>query len=644
MMNIYEVTTTYNLQVMSPKEQDEAVSRLLSVIYTLQNVKLLIMKKDMEIKFVNSVYSFPLKRVYLYTDEELAVEETQGYKFTKVSQEPLVYLLGDMYKESTDHIKLLNYHKKKITVDVDKGLITIGEEVLQEEPKTVTNTKKGKPVPTTTSSAVGKVVSTKYARLLHCIRLPHSLPVASIIRLLDEADAVIITLKKVPEDQALSMVQRLSSLITATGFRSYSVKAMKLNALFDALLKQQTALFKCSITAIITANTLKELKLKEKKFKKVASLSLMKFEPLPYMQNLKEGRKEFYLELGSLAITYPFVASELIEDDGILLGLDTTTYAPVIWNYKQRDNYNMVILASSGAGKSVTAKTIANRLLQKNKDTALFIIDPQGEYERLSQLYNATVIRLAEPIPLGLDPFRLFDKRIATNVIADVLNAPETVRKEILAVGLDPSTSISSINDLYEMVGEESKKYLLDLVKDPRMQPSTTAYGNRIIFSLKGTYGGSKTMEAFLLTLALAKIWNLIYNLPLQTPKVLLIDEGWMLFNIETTAKFVNLIARTGRKLNVILMFLTQKPEDVITNEHGRALLDNAETKILLRNDHTASSKIKDALQLSQQEEDILPMLQKGECLLIVKRTKLKVRITPSREELELFATTPFYL
>jgi DNA helicase HerA-like ATPase len=420
---------------------------------------------------------------------------------------------------------------------------------------------------------------------------------------------------------------------------------MKLNALFDALLKQQTALFKCSITAIITANTLKELKVREKKFRKVASLSLMKFEPLPYMQNLKEGRKEFYIELGSLTITYPFVASELIEDDGILLGLDTTTYAPVIWNYKQRDNYNMVILASSGAGKSVTAKTIANRLLQKNKDTALFIIDPQGEYERLSQLYNATVIRLAEPIPLGLDPFRLFDKRIATNVIADVLNAPEPVRKEILAVGLDPSTNINSISDLYELVGEESKKYLLDLVKDPRLQyegNTNASYGNRIIFSLKGTYGGSKTMEAFLLTLALAKIWNLIYTLPLQVPKILLIDEGWMLFNIETTAKFVNLIARTGRKLNVILMFLTQKPEDVITNEHGRALLDNAETKILLRNDHTASTKIKDALQLSQQEEDMLPLLQKGECLLIVKRTKLKVKITPSREELEMFATTPF--
>jgi hypothetical protein len=71
-------------------------------------------------------------------------------------------------------------------------------------------------------------------------------------------------------------------------------------------------------------------------------------------------------------------------------------------------------------------------------------------------------------------------------------------------------------------------------------------------------------------------------------------------------------------------------------------LLDNAETKILLRNDHTASTKIKDALQLSQQEEDMLPLLQKGECLLIVKRTKLKVKITPSREELEMFATTPF--
>ncbi|MEM1951686.1 MAG: ATP-binding protein, partial [Candidatus Nitrosocaldus sp.] len=144
-----------------------------------------------------------------------------------------------------------------------------------------------------------------------------------------------------------------------------------------------------------------------------------------------------------------------------------------------------------------------------------------------------------------------------------------------------------------------------------------------------------------LLILALARAWKQINSLPLQIPKILVIDEGWMLFTMPSTARFVNLIARVGRKLNVIFLFITQRPEDVIANEYGRALLDNADTKILLRNNELAAMKISEALQLSKEEQNMLINFLRGEALLLTREYRLRVQIKPTEEELRLFSTSP---
>ncbi|GIU71979.1 MAG: hypothetical protein KatS3mg003_1458 [Candidatus Nitrosocaldaceae archaeon] len=128
----------------------------------------------------------------------------------------------------------------------------------------------------------------------------------------------------------------------------------------------------------------KELVKLTKQFKRQNNAMLVKFDNIPFMQKqllYNNDKKELFIELGSLAIIYPFISSDMLELDGIKLGMNIITKAPVIYDYRLRDNYNIVILASSGAGKSVTAKTIVNRLLAKY-DCYLYIIDPQGEYER----------------------------------------------------------------------------------------------------------------------------------------------------------------------------------------------------------------------------------------------------------------------
>jgi type IV secretory pathway VirB4 component len=88
-------------------------------------------------------------------------------------------------------------------------------------------------------------------------------------------------------------------------------------------------------------------------------------------------------------------------------------------------------------------------------------------------------------------------------------------------------------------------------------------------------------------------------------------------------------------------MFVTQRPEDVIENEYGRAIADNAATKIFLQNTEQAADKIKSAMSLSDEECELIKTLSRGQCLLLTKDYRLYAQIVPSGEELRVFSTTP---
>jgi type IV secretory pathway VirB4 component len=163
--------------------------------------------------------------------------------------------------------------------------------------------------------------------------------------------------------------------------------------------------------------------------------------------------------------------------------------------------------------------------------------------------------------------------------------------------------------------------------------------GGRVVISLRGTSGEERI--SMLLLLVLGKIWKQIHSLPASVPKILLVDEGWMLFNMSSAGKFLDMMARMGRKFNVIFIFVTQRPEDVIENRFGRAIAENAATKIFLQNTEQASERIQHTMGLSEEEAEMLKTFSRGQCLLLTKDYRLKVQITPSNEEIKVFSTTP---
>lgn len=482
-----------------------------------------------------------------------------------------------------------------------------------------------------------------FAKCYTLYKIPSTLPAAWAHSLLSRVDMVSIWLKPIENHKAVSQMIRYTGLVGTGAARSHNAmySFRKGQQVLEALSRQETKLFNCSVVVTIMARDLTSLKIADKNFKTTMRSTLASFDAASAMQKqmLVEGiGKVLYFELGSTAIFYPFVSADMIEvPNGIPLGINLNTMAPVIYDYTQRENYNILLLASSGAGKSVTAKTCLTRLSGKYPDAMIFIIDPNGEYETVAEHLKLNLIRVTQESKLGLEPFKLFTPSDAADILGDITKAPDTVRKEFRA----KAEKCNSVKELYEKISDESKKFLVDLVEGPisNVLQGNLKFENRTVISLKGTSGEERV--SMLLLLALGKIWKQINSTPTRIPKILVIDEGWMLFQMASAGRFLNMIARMGRKFNVVFMFITQRPEDVIENDFGRAIADNAGTKIFLQNTEQASEKIKNAMALSDLEADMLKSFGKGECLFLTKDYRLRVQITPTKRELELFSTTP---
>lgn len=92
--------------------------------------------------------------------------------------------------------------------------------------------------------------------------------------------------------------------------------------------------------------------------------------------------KKRNLDSSSAALTFPFMSSELVQESGILYGVNKSNNSLVIpSNRFSLHNANSITFAQSGSGKSYTTKVeILRQLMQGTK---VIVIDPEREYKNL---------------------------------------------------------------------------------------------------------------------------------------------------------------------------------------------------------------------------------------------------------------------
>ncbi len=360
----------------------------------------------------------------------------------------------------------------------------------------------------------------------------------------------------------------------------------------------------------------------------------------------------------ALAASFPFALSEPpLEQHGCFYGL-ADSGAPVVYDRYAADNYNTVILARSGAGKSYLAKLEALRLLYQG--VQVLIVDPEDEYQRLCQAVGGAYLPLAGPQAVTLNPLEL-GERSPNGVAERVAFLSELV--ELLAGGLTGgelaaldraarasysaappghSPLLRELAALLEQGGGEGARLA------ERISPYTTGSlsqlfaaptsvhpaGQLVCFSLRGL---SERLKPAALLLCLDSIWRSLEAVPRK--RCVLVDEAWLVMGDPAGARFLHRLAKSARKRWCGLTTITQDAGDLLATELGQAIVANSASQILLRQAPQAIEQVAEAFRLTEGEARYLLTCPRGHGLFIVGDDRFPLRVLASPTE-HAWATT----
>ena len=181
---------------------------------------------------------------------------------------------------------------------------------------------------------------------------------------------------------------------------------------------------------------------------------------LPLMDD--QIKKTHTFDRRSMGTVFPFTTSEVGHPTGVPLGINKQTGVPILFDnfHNSLTNYNMVIFAKSGAGKSVTMKTLVSRsaVLMGVQSLAL---DAEGEYSIVAESLGGINVVIS---PTSKTVINIFD--IETEVVKDeitgrekmvlnVENKVEDVTQALLTMAKG-STRSEDVNELTKQIIAES--------------------------------------------------------------------------------------------------------------------------------------------------------------------------------------------
>ena len=373
----------------------------------------------------------------------------------------------------------------------------------------------------------------------------------------------------------------------------------------------------------------------------------------------------------ALAAAFPFVTDGLAKsDDGILYGLTTGGGGIVLWDRFTQSNYNSVILARSGAGKSYLAKLEALRSLYRGID--VLVVDPENEYERLAESVGGTHVRLGAQ-GVRINPFDLSAESDAYTrralfihtLVAVLLNkTTDAATRAALDRGIvaaykargissdtrthaRPTPTLSDLAEELEKDGDESSVALHE-----QLAPFVTG-SHRGLFDGPTTVGLDRHLVVFSLRdlpdelkaagvlLALDFIWRRVSGSDQPRRRLVIVDEAWQLMRDPEGARYLFRLAKSARRHWCGLTVVTQDAGDLLGSDLGTAVVANAATQILLRQAPQAIDAIGAAFHLTSGERELLLTARRGDALLAAGQDRVAFRALASPEEHRLITTDP---
>ena len=484
------------------------------------------------------------------------------------------------------------------------------------------------------------------------------------------------------------------------------------------LASSQSRIFDFQMHIMVTANTKEELEMKKTNVKNYLDAMELRAVSLRFEQEkvLKSilpifPKQDIEDRIGTpipsitMAAMYPFIFDS-IKDPGLstLLGVDFSggviLFNQFLYKIKKennRNNANMILLGTSGSGKSTAAKLLLRGHIRNG--CQIVAIDPEDEIGEMARTYGGDTIDLGKggeygminPLQIVIDAdedeikqglgytvltrtlqfLKAFMKYYDPSIEEDVLTLfTEVVQSTYKRFGIDfdkdfynyGPNDYPTFSDVYEtikaiLMSMPEHTHERDIMErlELKIRPFTNElkyYFNGhttiqhdsdfIVFNIKELMNTESNIKNALFFNILKYAWGLCLDKDVDT--VFMIDEAHVLLGDHNAlgADFLAQVQRRARKYNTGSIIITQQPSDFAAPEvlmQGKAIFDNASYYLVMGLKKQAVEDLSKLIDLNDNEAESIKQYSQGEALFVCGNRRMRMSVVVTPEELSSFGS-----